>query len=164
MATVNLYNNNNDKRAVNKTLTALRTVQALIVPGSSVIAPLLRIVWTNALTQYNYMYIPDFNRYYYITDIRADSGGACIITGKVDVLMTYATSFKQCPAIVIRSSRQAQRGSKHSTYIPDPQLPLSSGRSIRCVEFEGTDLNIDTATMTSTNFVLNVAGGGAISP
>lgn len=163
MININFYNNSNDKRAVNKTLTALLSVQASLVPGSSAINPQLRLRWSSSFPQYNYMYIPAFNRYYFITDITADTGGAVIISGKVDVLMTYAAAFKQCPAIVIRYSRNEQHGSARSTYINDPQLPISTGRTIKCKEFEGSDINIDVATMTSNNFVLNVAGGGAIS-
>lgn len=163
MININFYNNTNDKRAVNKTLTALLSVQASLVPGSSAINPQLRVRWNSGVPQYNYMYIPAFNRYYFITDITADTGGAVIISGKVDVLMTYAAAFKLCPAIVIRYSRNEQHGSARSTYIPDNQLPISTGKVLKCVEFEGTDINIDVATMTSTNFVLNVAGGGAIS-
>lgn len=164
MININFYNNSNDKRAVNKTLTSQLSVQASLVPGSSAIAPQLRVKWASTFPQYNYMYIPAFNRYYFITDITADTGGAVIISGKVDVLMTYAAAFKLCPAIVIRYSRNEQHGSARSTYIPDNQLPISTGKVLKCVEFEGTDINIDVATATSNNFVLNVAGGGAITP
>ena len=163
MIAVNLYNNADDRRAVNKTLTALRTVQASLVPGCSILRPELRLAWVDGFTAYNYMYISAFNRYYFITEIAADTGGACKISGAVDVLMTYAASFKLCPAIVVRHTRREQSGSVKSTYIPDPQLPLSTGRTIKVKEFVGTDINIDVATMTSTNFVLNVAGGGAIT-
>ena len=111
----------------------------------------------------NYMYIPDFGRYYYISDIIADTGGAAIVTGEVDVLMTYAAAIKQAPAVVVRSTSSTNTGSQKSTWIPDPQLPMTTGRTVKAVILEGSDLNIDTATMTSNNFVLNVAGGGAIT-
>lgn len=109
------------------------------------------------------MYIPAFHRYYFITDITAEPAGAGIINATVDVLMSYADSIKQCPAIVTRGARRGQNGSAKSTYITDNKLPIANGRSIRVVEFAGTDLNIDTASMLTHNFVLNVAGGGAIT-
>ena len=163
MIVVNLYNNTDDKRVINKTLTQLYTVNANIITPSSVMTPQLRVAWSSGLPAANYMYIQAFNRYYYITDIIADTGGAAIISGRVDVLMSYAAAIKSLPAVVIRSTSSTNTGSQKSTWIPDPQLPMTTGRTVKAVILEGSDLNIDTATMLSTNFVLNVAGGGAIS-
>ncbi len=163
MITAYLYNCADDPRTVNKTLSVARTVEMIMLETSSILTPRLRITWTDSLTGYNYMYIPAFNRYYFITDISAEPAGQGIINATVDVLMSYAAAIKQCPAVVVRYSRREQRGSAKSTYMNDSQLPISNGRSIRAVEFEGTDLNIDVASMTTNNFVLNVAGGGAIT-
>lgn len=163
MITVYLYNNAEDKRVVSKTLTAQRTVSATLLAASSVINPRLRLSWVDAMASYNYCYIPAFNRYYFITDITADTGGAAIINASVDVLMSYADAIKNCPAVVVRYARANQSGTNRSTWITDNKLPLTTGRTLKAVEFEGTTLNIDAATMLSYNFVLNVAGGGAIT-
>ena len=164
MITVYLYNNSDDKRVVSKTLTALRTVSVTLLQSSSVLKPRLRLSWVDAMTQYNYCYIPAFNRYYFIDDITADVGGAAIINASVDVLMSYGDAIKLCPAVVIRQARTNQTGADRSTWIADRKLPLTTGRTLKAVEFEGTTLNINVATMTDNNFVLNVAGGGAITP
>lgn len=163
MVQVDLFRNADDKRVIDKTLTPLYSVNANIIIPSSVMTPQLRIAWSTALPTANYMYIAAFGRYYYITDITADTGGAAIITGRVDVLMSYDAAIKSLPAVVVRSTSSTNTGSQKSTWIPDPQLPMTTGRTIKAVILEGSDLNIDTATMLSTNFVLNVAGGGAIS-
>lgn len=163
MVTAYLYNNTDDARVVNKTLSAARQCDLVFLESSSILKPRLRISWTDSLTQYNYMYIPAFHRYYFITDITAEPAGAGIINATVDVLMSYAASISQCPAIVTRGTRREQNGSAKSTYITDNKLPIANGRSIRVVEFTGTDLNTDTASMLTHNFVLNVAGGGAIT-
>lgn len=163
MATAILYNNSDDARTVNKTLTGGTSVSFVLLAPSSIIKPRLRLTWNTAYTAYNYLYIPDFNRYYFIDDITADTGGAVIINAHCDVLMTYANAIKLCPAIVTRSARLNQHGSARASWIRDNKLPIETGRAVRVVEFVGTDINIDVATMTSNNFVLNVAGGGAIS-
>ena len=163
MVLVNLYTITDDNRVVDKTLTPLYSVTAALITPSSVMTPQLRIAWSSSLVRANYIYIQDFDRYYYITDITADTGGAAIITCRVDVLMTHANAIKLCPAIVTRSARLNQHGSARGSWIRDSKLPIETGRAVRVVEFVGTDINIDVATMTSNNFVLNVAGGGAIS-
>lgn len=160
--TVNLYNNADDKRTVDKSLTALRTVTANLYDECDILHPVLRCAWVTGMTSYNYMYIPEFGRYYYI-EITAAPGGAAIIKGSVDVLMSHAAAIKALPAVVVRSTSSTNTGSQKSTWIPDPQLPMTTGRTVKAVILEGSDLNIDTATMTSNNFVLNVAGGGAIT-
>ena len=162
--TIYLYNCSDDKRVMHKTLTGGYSVSAVLLESSSVINPRLKLSWNDNYVSCNYLYVPAFNRFYFINDITADVGGIAIIDAHVDVLKTYAAAIENCSAVVVRSTRMNQRGSVRSTYIPDNKLPIEQGRSIKAVEFSGTDLNIDTATMTSTNFVLNVAGGGAISP
>ena len=160
--TVNLYNNADDKRTVDKSLTALRTVTANLYDECDILHPVLRCAWVTGMTSYNYMYIPEFGRYYYI-EITAAPGGAAIIKGSVDVLMSHAAAIKAMAAVLVRRSSRTNTGSQKSTWIPDNKLVLSSGRVLKAIPFENTDLNIDTATATSNNFVLNVAGGGAIS-
>ena len=162
--TIYLYNSADDKRVVHKTLTGGYSISAVLLETSSVINPRLKLAWNDNYVSCNYLYIPAFNRFYFINNISADVGGIAIIDAHVDVLKTYASAFETCAAVVTRATRLNQNGSARSTYIPDSKLPISTGRSIKAVEFSGTDLNIDTATMTSTNFVLNVAGGGAITP
>lgn len=162
MIAVTLYNCSDDRRVVNKTLSAARILQCTFLASSSVIKPQLRLSWVDAMPTYNYMYIPAFGRYYFIDDIVADTGGAAIISASVDVLMSYQAALLNCPAVVVRAARLNQTGSVRSTWISDSKLPLTTGRSIKVIEFEGTTLNSDTATMTDNNFVLNVAGGGAI--
>lgn len=162
--TVDFFNYEGEPRAVNKVLgTPLISVNAEYLPGSSILNPRFRITWQNAIAVCNYVRVTLFNRWYFITDISADNGGAAIVTCRVDVLRTYTNYLVNTPAIVTRSERKEQRGSAKSTFIVDPKLPRSPARDIKVVEFKGSDLNIDTASMTSNNFVLNVAGGGAIS-
>lgn len=164
--TVTLYNCQDDKRVANKTLSvASAPISAQIYEDSSVMNPRLILEWNMTYTTYNYMYIQEYGRYYFITDIVATSGGKCIITAHVDVLKTYFSVYSALPAIVTRNSRLSQYSWARSTWVNDPKLPISSGKTIRAVKFEGSGLNITTsASMTSHNFVLNVAGGGAITP
>lgn len=161
--TIHLYNNADDKRTMHKTLTGGVTVDAVFLETSSILNPRLRLTWNAAYLSCNYIHIPAFNRYYFVNDISVDVGGIAIIEAHVDVLQTYSQAIETCAAVVTRGQRSEQRGAAKSTYIPDSKLPISTGRTLRAVEFTGTDLNIDTASMTSNNFILNVAGGGAVS-
>ena len=83
------------------------------------------------------------------------TGGRLEINCKVDVLTTYAAYIKTVPAVLVRSEQTG------FTQITDNKLPISKNKLIRIAEFEGGDFNINSATNTSYNFVLNIMGGGA---
>lgn len=52
----------------------------------------------------NYMYISEFGRYYYITGKTISYNDEIILSGKVDVLRTYAADILSLSAIVERNS------------------------------------------------------------
>lgn len=65
------------------------------------------------LINVNYMYIPEFGRYYFITNIVGAAGGRVEVHGHVDVLFTYDSSIRECPVIAARSSNN------YNTYLHD---------------------------------------------
>lgn len=160
---ITFYNNSDDERVLNKTLTSGTSTSAELYSSSSVQTPTIIMAWNASYTLYNYMYIAEFNRYYYIIDVTAAPGGKAIVRARCDVLMSFKTAINALPAIVVRQSRKNQSGSNRSTWIEDSRLPIQAGKAVKAIMFENSDLNIDTADLTSNNFILNVAGGGAIS-
>lgn len=101
--TIKLYHNDSDKRTVNKTLTNEGELQgATIIDDTTVLNPRLKVRDNGIImVQYNYCYIADFKRYYYITNITV-SNGYIIIDCKVDVLMSYANEIKACTGVIAR--------------------------------------------------------------
>ena len=101
--TIKLYHNDSDKRTVNKTLTNEGELQgAVIIDDTSILTPRLKVRDNGIImVQYNYCYIADFKRYYYITDITI-SNGYIYIDCKVDVLMSYANEIKACTGVIAR--------------------------------------------------------------
>lgn len=73
---------------------------------SSVINPIIRIEKTNpAIQNYNYMYIGDFNRWYYINDIIQIRTNLWEIHAHVDVLYTWGGDIKGNLAVIDRSEQ-----------------------------------------------------------
>lgn len=89
---------------LNKTLnsnnSATKTIKLLKVCG--VID--LQITLNDYSFTYNYVYIPFFGRYYFITNIEIQNNGLYILTLKEDVLYTYKTDIIQNNNHVIKSS------------------------------------------------------------
>jgi hypothetical protein len=83
-----LYTNGSERQAVRKNLSNGYQLTGALRGESSVINPSFLIETTNP-SQYNYCYIPSFNRYYFITDIISVRTHIWRINCNVDVLMSF---------------------------------------------------------------------------
>lgn len=111
---VTFYKNNSDKRVITKTLTGATTATGVsLYDSTSVTATVLKMSGgASKIASFNYVYIPDFGRYYYITDFTVENG-YILISCKVDVLMSYATSIKACACVAKRQEN------KYNLYLND---------------------------------------------
>lgn len=114
--TIKLYHNDSDKRTVSKTLTNEGSLTgAVIIDDTTILEPRLKVRDNGIImVQYNYCYIADFKRYYYITNITV-SNGYILIDCKVDVLMSYANEIKACTGVLARQENI------WSGYLDDPE-------------------------------------------
>ena len=79
MIHITLYACTADNRQVDKTnyLTSVITGTAVFYENSSIVAPVIKFDWGGSFnSNVNYVYIQEFNRWYYITDVRALIGGS----------------------------------------------------------------------------------------
>ena len=83
--------NNSEKNKINKSLTAGVTLSGTLRNESNVVNPSIAINMENP-TIYNYAYIEDFKRYYFITDYISLRTGIWQINLKSDVLMSFKDS------------------------------------------------------------------------
>ena len=83
--------NNSEKNKINKSLTAGVTLSGTLRNESNVVTPSIVINIDNP-TIYNYAYIEDFGRYYFITDYISLRTGIWQINLKSDVLMSFKDS------------------------------------------------------------------------
>lgn len=150
--TINLYNISDDPRKVVKALGSATALQCELVYPSDLLRPAIRISATSWSASLNYMYIPDFNRYYYITEVTYENGGAVTIQGRVDPLMSYASEIK---GLICNVVRQENSG---ITDIVDNQLTLTPKKEIETLLCDATPFNI-REMVAQANYVLVIAGG-----
>lgn len=81
-----IYNNNSNGNVINKNITLIKEIDFNLKSDNSILQPILIL---KNYTEGNYCYIEEFNRYYYINDVRVLKGGLFELYLNVDVLMTY---------------------------------------------------------------------------
>lgn len=154
---VNLLKTTDDTRKIDKTIATIKNINALPTEPTNILTPALIIERDNLVLSANYMYIPDFARYYYITGFTMIKGNRIIISGKVDVLKTYGTQLQNCNCIVTRSESIGT-----PSQIPDSNLPIDPNREeIKSIIFDKDPFNID-ATNTAKCWQLTTNGGEPI--
>ncbi len=143
---IKLYKNSSDKRYINKTITDEKTLSSCrIYNDNSNSTPSIKIETDSVIPSgYNYAYIPDFGRYYYITDIEVGNG-FIIVNLSVDVLMTYKTAILGSEVIVSRQQNQ------FNTYLADEKF--------KSYEYEKQFVHAFSSPFTKNlEFVLTVQG------
>lgn len=115
-------NRNLDKWTVNPNSDTYKTVE--VYNTTSLLTPQVVLDFDSGVLSsgYNYAYINTYDRYYYITDMAADSGKKIIITLAVDVLNTYKNQIVACPVTVLR-----QEGA-YNSYISDDRFPFDTDK------------------------------------
>lgn len=147
---IQIQQTTSEKNRIGKSISTLYTASGALREGTSIINPVIRISGANipSLKNANYMYIPDFNRYYFITDIKSIRNGLIEISGHVDVLQTYAGQIKNNTAIIKRNANS------WNLYIEDGLFKTYANPHIFTKLFP--------SGFKDPSFVLSVAGGKAV--
>lgn len=124
---VTLYNNSSDPRYLNKDITELKTVQCKLLEPTDHLEPSLTLEKDSYVLQANYMYIPDFGRYYYIIDIIYETNNRIRVNTMVDVLMSYKDQLKNSSFIITRSSMKEV----YNLYLNDPRMGSQQNKQIQ---------------------------------
>lgn len=96
---IKFCNNKSEKTVIEKILTEFNTLECNLKGDTSITDPTIIIEMENP-SFYNYCYIPQFNRYYFITDIISLRTNLWEIYMHVDVLMSFKEQIKKSRAIM----------------------------------------------------------------
>lgn len=144
---VDLYVNNSPVEKIGKNLTGSHTISdVLLKRDTSILRPVLLVNSAQDIFTFNYMYISEFSRYYFIDDIRSVHDNLWEISAHVDVLETYKITILANEAVI---KRQTQ---KYNTYLNDPEWKTYAYEQVAAFKFPVTPFNKDL------KYILTVAG------
>lgn len=108
--TVTLMKNNSEKNRVVKDVQTLFTTTGYIRENTSIVSPTFTLqVAFNSVVNCNYVYVPDFKRYYYITDMVQVAGNLTQVFCRCDVLMSFSTEILSNTAVIARQENVYNR-------------------------------------------------------
>ena len=87
--TISLFKTASENNRVVKVLTDEKQLSGQLRYQTSVMNPRIRIESAENIAVYNYCYIPEFGRYYYIVDIMSVRTNVWEASMRCDVLMSY---------------------------------------------------------------------------
>ena len=125
------YNNTSPKIALDKTLTNATTLTGSLREQCSLIDPVINVESANVFN-FNYCYIADFGRYYFIKEVTSVRNGLWRVVMHVDVRSSFKTEIRNNEPILERSENL------YNLYIPDELLTIEQDNWNSTYEFPGT--------------------------
>lgn len=147
--TITVGTTRDDKRVLTKTWSGTEISVTLKAP-CDVLNPTFILKYNASFLTCNYIYCPDFTRYYFITNIVVETGNRMEISCSVDVLMSYQAQIKNLSCHLVRSQ------TIRAPYISDSQKPLTTKTQTQTYVFDKTPF---VSTDGFACYVLTVVGG-----
>lgn len=99
--TIDLYKNLSETIDLEKTLTGKTTVEGITRETVDLLNPEIDIKDIR-VNDFNYCYVNELSRYYYIENTQIFPNGVCRLYMKVDVLMSYVDDIKASSGLITR--------------------------------------------------------------
>ena len=144
---IKLYRNVSPNNKIGKTLNSETTYIGSLRDSSQIVRPTVMIEATD-LTGYNYAYISEFGRYYFIKEIESYRTGLWTVKMEVDVLETYKTQIKALNCIIESTEQYGI-----NKYLSDSESWVTS------VKAKTDVLNFSSGLLNSGEYILITAGG-----
>jgi len=148
---INLFTYAKEKERIDKTpyLTNRFPLNGNLKNETSVINPVILVEKTNpTLYGYNYLYIPDFKRYYFITNIKQIRSRLWEISAKCDVLYSFMTDILANKCIIEKAENS-----------PDANLYLNDGSFVTDSRKYNEVIPFDSGLSLNGSYILICAGG-----
>lgn len=150
---IQFYTTTNTSNKLNKTLIEVYSADFHTRDDIDLLSPTIITAQNSLLTGCNYAYIPEFNRYYFISNIVANTTNTVTISLTVDTLYTYKDIINKALVIANRNT------TKYNRYLSDSKQPVMQNTIIQYKALPNMPFNSETISSNSKNFVLSLAKG-----
>lgn len=114
---VKLCYNSSDNRCINKNIIDGEVISGTLRTSTSIISPVITFE-SNSPLRYNYAYIAEFRRYYYIKNVTSARNNLWEVQFEIDPLMSFKADIFALKVVVDKQSNE----SNGDEYIDDSSL------------------------------------------
>lgn len=107
---ITFYVNNDERIRLVKSLKDGVILNGSLRDSSSIMKPVIMV--ERDVTGYNYCYIEEFGRYYYVNDVTIYRRNMFIVSLECDVLMSWSDEIKELSGVVSRLTSGSQYASR----------------------------------------------------
>lgn len=143
---ISLYITGSEKNCLRKTLQNEISMTGALRGESSVINPSFMVELANP-SQYNYCFVPDFNRYYFIDDIVSVRTNLWRISCSIDVLMTYQAQILELEVVIDNNTS------------PDIETYMQGDMWQTTVKTKTDIINFPSGLLEQGEYILITSGG-----
>lgn len=151
--TIKLYKQLKDRDIVEKKLTEEISFTGYTRDEIDVESPVILIESTSDLTAYNYVYIEEFSRYYFIEKHRIIRNNLWEFTLQEDYLYTWKDTMYSWTVQLERAE------GLYNTYFNDNRMQQVAGNNITTWKFTDPDTGNNTGFSDDEHFYILTAGG-----
>ena len=145
--TIKLYYTASDNNQLTKVIELTQTLTGALRNESDVVRPQI-LIECESVSDSNYAYIPEFNRYYFIREVESIRNGLWLIQLESDPLMSFRTSISQLEVIL-----QESETSNIDDYLTDSRVWIAK------VKDKTSILQFPSGLSETGDFILITAGG-----
>ena len=138
-------NNTSPNNKINKNLSTVTTLDGSLKEPATIMNPVISIEYSSP-TGFNYAYIPQFGRYYFVKNVEILRANIMRLELEVDPLETYKESILNLSVIIDKN-----------TFLYDNYL-IDENRQVN-VKTKTDIINFPNGLLESGEFILITAGG-----
>ena len=142
-----IYQNVSSNNVLNKDLRGALSVDFVVKDRANIAKPVLEFRTNHDLTDYNYIYVPGFNRYYYIIGIEVIAQDTYTLYCKSDPLMSFRADIMNLPVLLANTEKTGI-----NSYLPGEIYKQT-------VKYKTDILNFSSGLLDTGEFILITAGG-----
>ena len=150
---IKLYINGSEPEKVDKSITEIGQLEGTLRAETSVMNPIFRLEFNvDNVSFINYIYVEEWERYYFVNDVKSVRNGVWDFSCHVDVLSTYKNQIRQLSCILARQENV------YNLYLDDDKFLVDSKRMYLTKAFPN---RVQTG---GNSFILTIAGGHEETP
>lgn len=146
---VTFMQNFSDYDYLYKNISEIYTANCTLLQPCDILQPHFILQYQPQLASCNYVYVPEFKRYYFAS-VQIENGARAVIDCNVDPLQSWQTQISNIYANVNLSENMTR------SYIPDDRIAMENANNLEIIQFP---FSLGNSDFSGVHYLMSVIGG-----